>query len=273
MSSQEEREEFNKRAAEVFGALDSHTPKYISTHGSRGLQYMPHDSNEHHHGDSQRKRQRSPPDNSSLAEPPPWQVTLAEPGQSDQTSSKRQQRQSSRHHVTHLTKARGHQSLRSRPARPHRVPSYLTHPDQWTRYSLSDDGTKELQDYSDEQVNRHAAFQFLSELKKRKTSKDVTESTNDSIPNPDSITGSIPSKIEFRKPKARMKSTKPSHCHSRVGETNGAGSSNQPSSPIPTKHDDHTGENTDLGHPGGHGVIRMPEYIVGGEKACRQRTN
>ena len=52
-------------------------------------------------------------------------------------------------------------------------------PDKWAKYSLADDGTNDLKGLTADQVNKHAALQFLDEIKKRKCLEQSMSNSND----------------------------------------------------------------------------------------------
>ncbi len=276
MSSQR-REEFEKRAAEVFGALDSHKPRHTSTlthaRGSRDTKDQSHDPEP-----SKKRRRPAEEAERTSEESPPWKVRVQEAGQSGdikQASSRwHQRRHRSSHHVSETDpRAReSHSSSQSsrglKPRRPTRVPEYLTRPERWTRYTLREDGTRpDIQGLNEDQINRHAALQFLDELKRRKTSESVggnsamdTDSKGES--------GAIPS-IQFRKPKSavRLRDTKQRGFAARTIE---------PLSPPRTLQEDFTSPHHGNGShgnsaAGGHSAFRMPEYVVGANKSGKSR--
>ena len=54
------------------------------------------------------------------------------------------------------------------PRAPKHVPDHVLHPDKWTKYSLEDDGTDRNTGLSGDALNRHVAFSFIGEIRKRK---------------------------------------------------------------------------------------------------------
>jgi len=63
--------------------------------------------------------------------------------------------------------------------RPQQVPDHVLHPEKWTKYSLEEDGSEHLGRLNPNEVNRHAAFSFLNELKDRKRSIDKDKNTTE----------------------------------------------------------------------------------------------
>ena len=138
---------------------------------------------------------------------------------------------------------RHHESPRRPLTRPH-------HPAKWTKYDLSDDGTKELKKrgMSAEQINKFAAFQFLKELKNRKGEA----AEGDCNEGEEAIRGQ---KIIFKKPPGRDGTQEQKVLTSGSGAEKVSGK-------------DTAGDFEDGGRRGGvgAGVILMPEYVVGGKK-------
>ena len=60
-----------------------------------------------------------------------------------------------------------------------REPDYVRNPSKWTKYDLKEDGSQVLRGMSQDQVNKYAAFQFLDEIKKRKSSSSLTTQQSD----------------------------------------------------------------------------------------------
>ena len=115
------------------------------------------------------------------------------------------------------------------------APDHVVNPSKWTKYDLSNDGTEGLKEsgMSDDQVNKFAAFQFLKELRERKERE--SGETGEEEPGE--------GRVVFRKPK-RSKGEK-------------AVSS-------PEDGDQrHEAASMDGGF-GSSGVLKMPEYVVGG---------
>ena len=54
------------------------------------------------------------------------------------------------------------------PRAPKHVPDHVLHPEKWTKYSLEDDGTDTNTGLSGDALNRHVAFSFIGEIRKRK---------------------------------------------------------------------------------------------------------
>ena len=84
--------------------------------------------------------------------------------------------------------------------RAYKEPDYVRNPSKWTKYDLKEDGSQVLRGMSQDQVNKYAVFQFLDEIKKRKSSSSletVTESDNSGD------TG----KVVFKKPSKSMSRT------------------------------------------------------------------
>ena len=80
---------------------------------------------------------------------------------------------------------------RKRPRGPKRVPDHVVNPKKYKKYDLSDVSKDQMSDRS----NTRAAFDFLRELKDRKTPQDTTEDT-------EKVTEG---KISFKKPPSSFK--------------------------------------------------------------------
>ena len=116
--------------------------------------------------------------------------------------------------------------------RPARVPDHMAHPKKWTKYDLSDDGSKnsDFEGLTSDQVNRKAAFEFLDALKHKDSE---TTPSDTSLP------------LKFKRPaKPRVVKEVTSHGGSQ-SSVSGHSSS------------------------GGAAAVVMPEYVVG---AKQQRT-
>lgn len=118
------------------------------------------------------------------------------------------------------------------------APDYLVNPCRWTKYNLADDGTEGLRrsGMSDDQVNNFAAFQFLNELRERKK-REREEGEEER--------GAEEGKVLFRNPKK-----------SKGEDTVSEGRSDA----------ERTKEVVGTGDFGSGGVLKMPEYVVGGGK-------
>lgn len=268
-----EQSDFEKRAAEVFGALDSYTPRHISTrHESRDQSRETKEQPPVRKQQGSDRKRRHPDDGHRSSESLPWQVRVGEPtGEGGQRKARKRHRSHESPLDPTARERNQPRPLRSpRRATPSQAPGYLTHPEQWTRYSLGEDGTEDLRGLSDEQVNRHAAFQFLDEVQKRKTSEHVTGGDDDPAIH---IESGASTKIEFRKPKKPSVRSVPK---TSPATTNRADSTND-TSPAHMLHEGFTsGHHGNGGHSdpgaGGGGVVRMPEYVVGGRREqTRQR--
>ena len=237
--STEGSEHFNQRVADVFGALDSHTPKHLST--SHKSSSEPYDRLSHCQGDLEEEpkdlpsKQHSPCDDGD--ERSHWRIRPSTAA-ADNGSQTRH-----RHHL----ETRSRPTARSpRHSRSNRVPDFLSNPAKWTKYDLKDDGTGNWKGLSEDQKNSHAAFQFLDELKERKHDVDT-----------DDREGGAAVKVQFRKPRT------PSKDHSHAKDTE------HPPSAIHTEQST-TPSGSSHGTTAGHGVFKMAEYVVG-SKAPQQR--
>ena len=121
----------------------------------------------------------------------------------------------------------------------HVTPDYEQNPKKWTKYDLKDDGTKGLKGMSADEVNRHAAFEFLHELKERNTVGDDTP-----LGDSQNSVESVASKITFKKP-----------------------SSKKTAGGVLTRVQG--GDSIQLDCHGS-GVLRMAEYVVGRDKGTRR---
>ena len=106
-------------------------------------------------------------------------------------------------------------------------------PSKWTKYDLKDVGTSEMSGMTDEQVNRHAAYQFLDDLKQQRQTRENDEGD---------MTGS---KVVFKKPTRRAEKD------SRISPTNTH--SNKMSSK----------ETMVTTFTPGSSIRTLPEYVVG----------
>ena len=77
-------------------------------------------------------------------------------------------------------------------------PDYVVNPAKWTKYDLTNDGTKDLKrsGMNAEQVNKHAAFEFLNALR-----KDDDDNNEGSVEEGEAESGG---KVVFRKPTRKM---------------------------------------------------------------------
>ncbi len=265
MSETEGGQSFKKRLQDTFSALDCHTPNYISA--TRGhVTGTTQDDRLQQQLRKERKRKRLDDDiPHPIAHPPPWHVRLDEPGQTDETVSRQC---CSEHHQSGFSTRREQYPSRSvrglRPFIPAHVPGYLSNPEKWTRYSLSEDGTSGMQGLNADQVNAHAAFQFLKELEGRKASVCDYSGSADRV--------GVDSTRASRKVGFRTQVSKPRTSTQRqTGMTDGVQRS---LSPPHVSHEDFGTSNYSNGGRGdsvlgGSGVFRMPEYVVGGQKKKR----
>ena len=139
--------------------------------------------------------------------------------------------------------------------RAHMEPDYVRNPSKWTKYDLKEDGSQVLRGMSQDQVNKYAAFQFLDEIKKRKSSSSLTTHGNETD-NIESDNSSETTKVVFKKP---SRSASRTGKHSRTRSRDGVKS-----------------EDEDLKMRGqeGHGAsggegIKMAEYVVGSKAAAQ----
>jgi len=121
-------------------------------------------------------------------------------------------------------------------------PDYVVNPAKWTKYDLTNDGTKELRrsGMNAEQVNKYAAFEFLNTLKKNEDEVDSMGNINEG-----GEAGSS-GKVVFKKPTRKMVPGEKNAGEDRGGRKEGGGGR----------------------FVGGAaaGVAVMPEYVVGREK-------
>ena len=54
---------------------------------------------------------------------------------------------------------------KAKPRRPKKVPDHVLHPEKWTKYSLEEDGTSEVE--GGDELNRDIAMKFITELRSR----------------------------------------------------------------------------------------------------------
>lgn len=123
------------------------------------------------------------------------------------------------------------------------APDYVVNPSKWTKYDLSNDGTEGLKEsgMSDDQVNKFAAFQFLKELRERKERESGDRGKEEEGEG----------RVVFRKPK-RLR---------EEGASNPEGEGSD-------------GKKKAVSMGGGFGssgVLKMPEYVVGGGEKRRVR--
>lgn len=122
--------------------------------------------------------------------------------------------------------------------RPARVPDHVTHPQNWTKYDLSDDGTQnsEYEGLSSDQLNRRAAFEFLQLRSKEEESRDQDTT-------PTSASSSRCGQLNFKKPRSeKNKDLK-----------------------LTRKTVDEGGHQNTAHYQSG--ALRMPEYVVGSKQA------
>ena len=177
------RENFSKRAAEVFGALDNYTPRCQEPNADGTSKQQPMSRSKEHVLEGTVCASHV-----STAEHPSQEETrLKEKRLCNEGSSK-----SKRQKLWDCDSQYRHE--RSQHRRPGRTPDFVRNPGKWTKYSLADDGTKKLKGLTADQVNKHVAFQFLDEPKKRKHS-DQSLSSSDSL----QISQSKPSEVQSQK--------------------------------------------------------------------------
>ena len=130
------------------------------------------------------------------------------------------------------------------------IPDYKVNPHKWKKYDLTDDGSESLSlaGLSDEQINKRAAFQFLSNLKSRKREE---EGESMEVEEMDSNTKTI----VFKKPKTKPKAATDTK-DSQTPQLHSATDSDTRTS---------TGTDSSTGDKGSYkgGVYVMPEYSVG----------
>ena len=145
--------------------------------------------------------------------------------------------------------------------RPAKAPDFVRNPGKWAKYSLADDGTNELKGLTADQVNKHVALQFLDEIKNRKSLEQSMGSSDDlmsSQPKPVAIS----QKVLFSRPKATFAMKKDRKDDSKCDEmSDGTRCRSQQISSEPYIKRGSAGA----------GVIRMPEYEVGGKTATKKK--
>ena len=177
-----------------------------------------------------------------------------------------------------------------------RDPIFNRDPKKWTEYDLRDDGTQagELKELNSDQVNKHAAFQFLQELRSRSASQDSTpkpphtqgDSGNDCTSTTDSTSSdsTAQQRCIFKKPKALKRKHEP---ESQLIKDGTAAAAKEKNISLSQEEVEATADSMDDsnshrtlkgvgrreggegggggGGEGGCGVVRMPEYVVGGK--------
>lgn len=149
---------------------------------------------------------------------------------------------------------RGHRRFDGGHSRRNKIlpaPDYVANPSKWTKYELSDDGTEALRQsgMSDDQVNKFAAFQFLKELRAMKKREEGEEEEEE---------GEAEGKVVFRNPK-KSKDREVVSFRENEGRSRAEGTGGK--------------EGVSMEGFGSSGVLKMPEYVVGGgqEKIRGQR--
>lgn len=170
------------------------------------------------------------------------------PCKQDPDDELKQTRGSSRDHklASHSSRDRSphrrHHHVTREVRRPARVPDHVVHPKKWTKYDLTDDGTKnsDFKGLTSDQVNRKAAFEFLNTLKHKDSETTPSETTPAGT--------SLP--VKFKKPSKVVKevSKEPGHDTCQPASTGSSG-------------------------PHGSGAMVMPEYVVGAKKQQRPTPN
>ena len=140
--------------------------------------------------------------------------------------------------------------------RAHKDPEYIRNPSKWTKYDLKDDGSEVLRGMSQDQVNKYAAFQFLDEVKKRKSLSSLdTEHSNETdgmvLEGEDASTANEATKVVFKKPSKGVRRT---GSDSRVGDS--------------VRRSEEGLESRGLDTHGG-GSVKMAEYVVGSKAAAQ----
>jgi len=238
-----ERENFAKRAAQVFGALDQCIP---SKHP---------DSN----ADGSSKQQQS----KQVALENTVHATCGSPSMHPSQEGKVLKEKRACSEGSSASKAKRqkawdsiHSDFRTHSKPQHRrltrTPDFVRSPDKWAKYSLADDGTNDLKGLTADQVNKHAALQFLDEIKKRKRLEQSMSSSNvlqSSQPKPMEVS----QKVVYSKPKtifAIKKDPTDDGRHDEMPEKEGYREFCSKPKPFIK------------GGGAGAGVIRMPEYEV-----------
>ena len=121
---------------------------------------------------------------------------------------------------------------------------------------MKDDGSQVLRGMSQDQVNKYAAFQFLDEIKKRKSSSSLTMQDSDGTDNnTESDNPAEVTKVVFKRPSRSV---------SKSGKQNrtGLGDSLR-------KEDGDLKLKGQEGHSASDGGIKMAEYVVGSKAAAQ----
>ena len=149
----------------------------------------------------------------------------------------------------HRPRGRGSSSRGGR-ARGERDPDYVKNPSKWTKYDLKEDGSQVLRGMSEDQVNKYAAFQFLDQVKKRKTAFSLEHGGETGSGESEEREGKSSAKVVFKKPRSRA---------AKPGSREGPGS------------DVRTGDAASSvgAHGGLSGGIKMAEYVVGSKSAAQ----
>lgn len=241
------RENFSKRAAEVFGALDNYTPsrrQEPNTDGTSKQQQIPRSEGHVLEGTAHASHM------STAGDPSHEETRLKEKRLCSEGSSK-----SKRQKLWDCDSQYRHE--RSQHRRLGRTPDFVRNPGKWTKYSLADDGTKELKGLTADQVNKHVAFQFLDELKKRKQQSEQHLSSSDSL----QIFQAEPSEVQSQK----ILYKKP--IVARDSKEGNSKCDGLPESARLKSKQLVFGE----GGGAGAGVVRMPEYTVGTKTSQKKK--
>ena len=120
---------------------------------------------------------------------------------------------------------------------------------------MKDDGSQVLRGMSQDQVNKYAAFQFLDEIKKRKSSSSLTQDSDNTT---ESDNSAEMTKVVFKRPSRSV---------SKSGKQNRTGlgdSLRKEDGDLKTKSQE--GHSASDGSGGG---IKMAEYVVGSKAAAQ----
>jgi hypothetical protein len=123
---------------------------------------------------------------------------------------------------------------------------------------LKEDGSQVLKGMSQDQVNKYAAFQFLDEVKKRKSSSSLSMQHSDETDIMESDDSAEMTKVVFKRPSKSI---------SRTGKQSRTQTHSLRSEDGDLKTKDQ--EEGDSASDGGGGGIKMAEYVVGSKAAAQ----
>ena len=124
---------------------------------------------------------------------------------------------------------------------------------------MKDDGSQVLRGMSQDQVNKYAAFQFLDEIKKRKSSSSLTMQDSDGTDNTtESDNPAEMTKVVFKRPSRSVNK------YGKQGRTGLGDSLRKEDGDLKTK-----GQEGHSASDGSGGGIKMAEYVVGSKAAAQ----